>query len=326
MKYRSLGQSGIDASIIVLGTWAIGGTWWGGADEADSISAIHAAIDNGVNCIDTAAVYGFGLSETVVGKAIKGRRDPLVIATKCGLRWDFDQGQHFFDLEGKSVHRHLAPDSIRWEVEQSLKRLNIDCIDLYQTHWQDDSTPAEDTMAALVELKQQGKIRAIGVSNCDSGRMKQYAIAGPVDADQEKFSMIDLEINHDQVPYCQDNNIAVLAYSPMAMGLLTGKLTPERELKEGDVRLMRPRFSKENRARVITMLDEFKPIAANYDLTIAQLVLAWTIAQPGITHVLAGARNAQQALENVNAGNVEMSEPDLNEIDRILENHRANIE
>lgn len=326
MKRRALGQSGIEASVIVLGTWAIGGTWWGGSDEAASIDAIKAAIDNGVNCIDTAAVYGFGLSETLVGKAIEGRRDQVIIATKCGLRWDADIGIPFFELEGKSVNRYLAPDSIRWEVEQSLTRLNIDCIDLYQTHWQEDSTPAEDTMAALLDLKNEGKIRAIGVSNCDANGMKRYTSVGPLDCDQEKFSMLDTEIKNDQLPYCQKNNIALLAYSPMAMGLLTGKLTPERELKEGDVRLVRPRFDKENRARVITMLDEFKPVAARYDLTIAQLVLAWTIAQPGITHVLAGARNADQALENIKAGNTEISESDLKAINQILEKHRANIE
>ncbi|MDP8244938.1 MAG: aldo/keto reductase [Candidatus Hinthialibacter antarcticus] len=326
MKRRTLGQSGIEASVIVLGTWAIGGTWWGGTDEAASIDAIRAAIDNGVNCIDTAAVYGFGVSETLVGKAIEGRRDQVVIATKCGLRWDFDKGEHFFDLEGKSVNRHLAADSIRWEVEQSLARLNIDCIDLYQTHWQDPTIPAEETMATLQDLKREGKIRAIGVSNCDAERMKQYASAGPLDCDQEKFSMLDPEIKEDQLPHCMENNIALLAYSPMAMGLLTGKLTPERKLKEGDVRLVRSRFSTENRARVLAMLNEFQPIAEHYELTIAQLVLAWTIAQPGVTHVLAGARNADQALENVKAGNTEISENDLTAIDKILEKHRTTIE
>ncbi|MBZ0257422.1 aldo/keto reductase, partial [bacterium] len=207
MKCRPFGQSGIEASVITLGTWAIGGAWWGGTDETDSIDAIRASIDNGVNFIDTAAVYGFGVSETLVGKAIEGRRDQVFIATKCGLRWDFDKGQHFFDLEGKAVHRYTGAESIRWEVEQSLKRLNIDCIDLYQTHWQDPTTPAEETMTALMGLKKEGKIRAIGVSNCDSNRMKQYANVGPLDSDQEKFSMLDPEINDDQVPYCMENNV-----------------------------------------------------------------------------------------------------------------------
>lgn len=326
MKCRPLGQSNINASVIAIGTWAIGGTWWGGTDESDSIDAIRAAIDNGVNFIDTAAVYGFGVSETLVGKAIEGRRDQVFIATKCGLRWDFDEGQHFFDLEGKSVHRYLGADSIRWEVEQSLNRLNIDCIDLYQTHWQDPAIPVEETMTALLELKQEGKIRAIGVSNCDSNRMKQYASVGPLDSDQEKFSMLDPEINDDQVPYCIENNVAILAYSPMAMGLLTGKLTPERKLKEGDVRLTRPRFSKENRIRVQTMLKELKPIADQYDLTMPQFVLAWTVAQPGVTHVLAGARNPQQALENAKAGNLEINESDLNTISQILEKHCSEID
>lgn len=325
MKTRPIGSSGIQASPIVFGAWAIGGTLWGGTDEAAAVDAIRAAIEHGINCIDTAPVYGFGLSETLVGKAVEGKRDQVVIATKCGLRWDIDHGEYQIMMDDKPIHRFLGPDSIRHEVEQSLKRLNTDYIDLLQTHWQEDITPVEDVMETLVQLKQEGKIRAIGVSNCSAERMQRYAAVGPIDSDQEKYSMLDRDIEKDQLPYCKANNISVLAYSPLSMGILTGKLTPERQLSGDDIRQTRPRFSKENRARVIAMLDEMKPVADKYELTSAQLVLAWTIAQPGLTHALAGARNPQQAIENAKAGSVELTADDLDEINRILETNRPNI-
>ncbi|MBI1388763.1 MAG: aldo/keto reductase [bacterium] len=328
MQQRPLGQSGIQASVVVFGAWAIGGLFWGGTDEQDSIEAIHAALDAGINCIDTAPVYGYGLSERLVGKAIEGRRDEIVLATKCGLRWDDANGEFHFNLGGKDdkdVYKYLHPDSIRYEVEQSLKRLNTDRIDLYQTHWQENVTAVEDTMAALIDLKQQGKIRAIGVSNCTAERMNQYEAVGPLDADQEKFSMIDRKIESDQLPHCREKNMAVLAYSPMGMGLLTGKVDPERELPKGDIRRTNPRFSKENRVRVIAMLNEMKPVAEQYGLTFAQLALAWTIRQPGVTHALAGARNAKQAAENAKAGEVILSDEDVIFMDQIIEKHRGNL-
>ncbi|MGH9352183.1 MAG: aldo/keto reductase, partial [Terriglobia bacterium] len=191
MQYRPLGQSGIQASVVGLGAWAIGGWMWGGSEEGKSIRAIQAALDAGINLVDTAPGYGLGLSEILVGKAIAGRRHQAVVATKCGLVWHVEKGQAYLKQAGKILHRYLGQESIRYEVEQSLRRLGTDYIDLYQTHWQDESTPIEDTMATLLDLKKQGKIRAIGVSNCTVEQVEEYRRTGPVDTVQEKYSMLD---------------------------------------------------------------------------------------------------------------------------------------
>src|SRR5688572_26307359 len=186
---RAIGSSGVAASTIGLGTWAIGGWMWGGTDEAESVAAIRAAIDAGVSLIDTAPAYGMGRSEEIVGKAIAGRRDEVVLATKCGLVWHTDKGRHFFDQAGKPVHRYLGAESIAHEVDQSLKRLGTDHIDLYITHWQDPTTPIAETISALEDLRRAGKIRAIGASNVSADDLKAYVAAGRLDAIQEQYSM-----------------------------------------------------------------------------------------------------------------------------------------
>jgi len=299
-----LGASGIEASVIALGAWAIGGWPWGGTDEKDAIDAIRAGLDAGMNFIDTAPAYGLGLSEEIVGKAIEGRREEAVIATKCGLEWHVEKGTRFFVENGTPVYRYLGAESIRYEVEQSLKRLRTDYIDLYQTHWQDSTTPISETMEALLRLKEEGKIRAIGVSNATVEQLEEYKKVGTVDSDQERYSMLDRGIENGLLPYCRKHNIAMLAYSPLAQGLLTGKVGPGREFPEGDMRRGDLRFGVENRAKVAKMLEEFGAIADHYNITLAQLALAWTVSQPGLTHALAGARNPQQALENAKAGDV----------------------
>jgi methylglyoxal reductase len=311
MRYRPLGQSGIEASVVAFGAWATGGWWWGGTDERDSIEAIQAALDAGITLIDTAPAYGLGLSEEIVGKAIKGRRDEVVLATKCGLVWHTGSGTHFFDELSRPVHRYLGAESIRYEVEQSLRRLQTDVIDLYQTHWQDATTPIEETMAALLELKREGKIRAIGVSNATVEQMDEYRRFGPVDGDQEKYSMLDREMDSEQLPYCERNNIAVLAYSPLGQGLLTGKVAADRQLSEDDWRLKDSRFSVENRKKVLAFLEELRPIADTHNATFAQLAIAWTLAQPGLTHALVGARNPWQALENLTAADIVLADEEL---------------
>jgi aryl-alcohol dehydrogenase-like predicted oxidoreductase len=326
MQHRPLGQSGIQASVVGLGTWAIGGWMWGGTDEAKAIEGIRAGIDAGMDFIDTAPIYGFGLAEEIVCKAIEGHRDEVVLATKCGMRWDRTEGDHFFNTrDGKPIYRYLGPDSMREEVERSLKRLGTDRIDLYQTHWQETTTPREETMAALVELKQQGKIRAIGVSNCALDQLKEYEKVGPVDSAQERYSMLDRKLEADLLPYCDDQGIAVLAYSPLGLGLLTGKVGPDRQFTGDDQRLRDPRFSVENRKKVAAMLDEFKSIAEGHGLTMAQLVIAWTAAQRGVTHALVGVRNVQQARENARAGDVVLSRDELATMDRIIREHAAGI-
>jgi aryl-alcohol dehydrogenase-like predicted oxidoreductase len=325
MLYRELGASGVRASAVGFGAWAIGGWMWGGSNEDDAIAAIHASLDRGVNLIDTAPVYGYGLSEEVVGKAIRGRRDQVVLATKCGLIWDREVGEFHFHADSKGitarpsekkVYKYLHPDSIRHELEQSLRRLGTDHIDLYQTHWQDATTPIADTLGALRALQQEGKIRAIGVSNIRLDQLPQY---GPIDTDQEKYSMLDrgLETN-GMLAYCREHHVAVVAYSPLANGLLSGKIGPERQFGEGDLRRMNPRFSQPNRTRIAAMLEQFRPLAERHGATIAQLVIAWTLAQPGITCALCGTRNATQAAENAQAGEISLSAEELSAIDQIV--------
>jgi aryl-alcohol dehydrogenase-like predicted oxidoreductase len=333
MKERPLGPSGISASIVAFGAWAIGGWMWGGTSRRESVDAVRAAIDAGVSMIDTAPIYGFGLSESIVGEAIRDRRDKVVLATKCGMVCNTLKGDHKFksDVSGPVDHGHidvqvyLHPDSIRREVEGSLRRLQTDVIDLYQTHWQDSTTPIEETMGTLLELKEEGKIRAIGVCNASSEQMEAYRKRGQLDSDQEKFSMVDPGIREDQLPYCREHGLAVLAYSPLARGLLTGKMGPDREFEAGDQRATNDRFSKENRRRVQSMLDEIKPIAQDHKATLAQLVTAWTFHQPGLTHVLVGGRTPEQARENAAAGDIELSAAELEKIAEVVGNYEAAV-
>ena len=318
MLYRKLGNSGIDVSVVGFGAWAIGGWMWGGADEDLAIDALHGALDHGINLIDTAPIYGYGHSEEVIAKAIKDRRAKVVLATKCCLIWDREEGEfHFhanqegitFRASEKKVYKCLRPESIRRELEQSLTRLGTDYVDLYQTHWQESTTPIADTMAELVKLKEEGKIRAIGISNANLDQLKAY---GPIDSDQEKFSMLDrnLETN-GMLDYCRGQNIAVLAYSPLANGLLTGKIQPDRQYGSGDLRRGNRRFTPANVEKINTTLEELRPIAERHQATLGQLVIAWTAAQPGLTCVLCGARNAQQAIENAAAGQIELTAEEL---------------
>lgn len=306
MLTREIGRSGIEASAIGLGTWAIGGWMWGGTDEATSIKAIQASIDAGITLIDTAPAYGKGLSEEIVGKALKGRRDEVVLVTKCGLVWHSQNGNHFFDYEGAPVHRYLGAASIIYEVEQSLKRLGTDVIDHYVTHWQDPTTAIDETMEALELLKTQGKIRSIGASNASEADVKAYLAAGQLDAVQEEYSMVKRDLETSMLPLCRDNGVSVLSYSSLALGLLSGKMGPERRFDGDDQRKDNPRFSQANRAKVASLMAAIDPIAEAHNATRAQVVIAWTVQQPGITFSLCGARDAAQASENAKAGRLRL--------------------
>jgi aryl-alcohol dehydrogenase-like predicted oxidoreductase len=323
---REIGRSGVKASAVGLGTWAIGGWMWGGTDEQESIAAIQASLDAGVTLIDTAPAYGLGRSEEIVGKALAGRRDKAIIATKCGLVWHTDKGRHFFDQDGKPVHRYLGRDAIRHEVEQSLKRLGTDYIDLYITHWQDPTTPIEETMAALEELRQAGKIRAIGASNVGRGELEQYIAIGGLDAIQERFSMIDREIEADLLPLTRRNGVATLSYSSLALGLLSGGIGPERIFSGDDQRRDNPRFSVGNREKVAAFAKTIRPIAEKHGATIAQIVIAWTLEQEGVTFALCGARNPGQALDNARAGTIRLDGDDLSTIDAAIAAKLANMD
>jgi methylglyoxal reductase len=334
MEYRKLGKSGIEASVVGFGSWAIGGWMWGGpAHEDEAVKAIHAAIDAGMNLIDTAPMYGFGASEKIVGKAISDRRNSVVLATKCGLIWHEERGDfHCFtdekhpSKEGKfKISRCLAPDMIRYELEESLRRLKTDCIDLLQTHWQDSTTPIADTMGALVRLKEEGKIRAIGCCNADLGQLRQYNATGELDSDQELFSMLDRAPEQEILPYTSQHGLAFLAYSALGQGLLTGKIGPERMFNDGDQRNHKPRFSIQNRQRVHNMLKRLQPVADKHGASLGQIAIAWTVAQKGCTHALVGARTAHQVLENVGGGALKLDQEDLEIMAGALDSAEAAI-
>ncbi len=324
MQYRPLGRTDVQLPVISFGAWAIGGWMWGGSDDDDAVRALHAAIDHGITCIDTAPIYGMGRSEMVVGKAIAGRREKVVLATKCGMRWDLAEGEPFFettDNEGRprAIYKNLRPHSIRKECEDSLRRLRVDHIDLYQCHWPDKTTPVADTMQVLQELKQEGKIRTFGVSNLSVEMMETCLQHGRIESDQPRYSALDRTVEAEILPYCRENNISVLAYSPLEQGLLTGKVGPDRVFNEGDQRQNKPLFSRENRVKVLNMLESLRPIAEGHGATFGQLFLAWLLAQPGMTTALAGARTEAQAVENAAAGDILLTGAEITDIRNAVE-------
>lgn len=326
MLTREIGHSSIRASAIGLGTWAIGGWMWGGTDETASIRAIQASIDAGVTLIDTAPAYGQGLAEEIVGKALLGRRDKVILATKCGLVWHTQQGNHFFDYAGGPVHRYLGKDAIIYEVEQSLKRLRTDAIDHYITHWQDPTTPIDETMEALGQLKSQGKIRSIGASNTNKNDVQQYLAAGQLDAIQEEYSMVKRDVEQSLAPLCMENGVSILSYSSLALGLLSGKIGADRVFGGDDQRQDNPRFSLSNREKVAHLMDAIAPVAEAHSATMAQTIIAWTLQQPGITFSLCGARNEQQAIENARAGQLRLTRMDIETINRAASAHLTDLD
>lgn len=333
MQYRKLGQSGLQASVIGVGTWQSSGWMWGSSDRKQAVRALQASIDMGINLIDTAPIYGFGASEEIVAQAIRGRRDKVLLATKCGLVWGRQQGEYFdtFNEKGRAeeghitVYRDLLPASIRSELEGSLKRLDVETIDLYQTHKQQITTPIAEVMETLLKLKEEGKIRAIGVSNASREELQEYWRAGVVDSDQEKFSMLDREKEAELLPFCRENGIAFLAFSPLANGLLTGKLDPERVYEVGDHRRGSPRFEPQAVRTTNEILAQMAPIAEEHGISIAQLVIAWSFHQPGVTHVLVGARKEAHALENAGAGDVQLNVQELDAINKIIRSCEGRI-
>jgi aryl-alcohol dehydrogenase-like predicted oxidoreductase len=326
MEYRKVGKSDhtekpdLELSVITFGAWAAGGWMWGGSERSDAVNAIRESYDVGVTSIDTAPVYGQGLSEEIVGEAIKDiPRDKVQILTKYGMRWDVTKGDfamHSKNNEGKDIdiYKYAAKDSIIKECEDSLTRLGTDYIDLYQIHWHDKTTPIEETMEAVSQLIQQGKVRFAGVCNYDTALMREASQYINLVSDQVPYSMVKREIESELVPYCIEHDKAILAYSPMERGLLTGKMKPGHQFAENDHRASLHFFKDENLKRVNEFLGKIKPIADEKNVTLGQLVLKWTIEQPGITIALAGARDAKQALQNAAAADISITPDQINTI------------
>ena len=302
MQHRQLGRTKIEISAIIFGGWQSGKSEWVGIDDSETIKAHQAAFDSGVTTFDTAEAYGEGHSERILAQALGGKRDQIVIASKV-----------FAD--------HLKPEQVVEACERSLKNLGTDRMDLYQIHWPagtfgTEAVPIADTMGALLTLKEQGKIRAIGVSNFSRAQLQEAAQVGRVDSLQPPYSLFWRQVEGDAGPYCVDNKISILAYSPLAQGLLTGKFGRGHVFAEGDNRRGNKLFSGENYERAQNALDKLRPMADKYGVSVGQLALGWLIAQP-MTSAIVGARNAAQAVQNAEAGDVEIDEDDLDAIDEI---------
>ncbi|NSL85553.1 aldo/keto reductase [Chitinophaga sp. Mgbs1] len=317
MEYRILGNADLKLSAITYGAFAIGGNMWGGNERKDSIASVRASLDNGVTTLDTAPFYGFGLSEEMIGEAIKGYdRSNIQLLTKFGLVWDgsnSSKGEFFFDAEeaGKKipVYKYAAKASVIKEVEDSLKRLQTDYIDLLQIHWPDSTTPVSETMEALELLQQQGKIRAAGVSNYSVELVEAARKNLQIASNQVGYSMLNRGIEKDLVPYALEHQLGIIVYSPMERGLLTGKYFKDGKLKEDDHR--NGYFGQFDLAKVKTFLDTITPLAEAKNATLSQLVLRWTMLQPAITIVLAGARNAAQATANAQAADIDITPEEM---------------
>ena len=323
MEHRTLGESDIKVSELAFGAWAIGGWQWGGADSKDAVNAIETAVDHGMTTIDTAAVYGFGLSEELVGKAIRGKRDKVQILTKFGLTWGEKKGEFFFasqDNSGKDVdiYKYSSKAKVISDCDQSLKRLGTDFIDLYQIHWPDKTTPVSETMEAIEYLVKKGKIRAGAVCNYPQQLMIEAGKTYHIASNQVPYSMVNRSIENDIVPYCVNNNIGILAYSPLQRGLLTGKIKHGHVFKEGDTRPGTIYYMEPNFSRIMKLIENLSEIASGLNVTLSQLVLNWTLRQPGITCALAGARNADQVLENVRAADFKLNNEEIARINKYL--------
>ena len=324
MEYRKLGTSDLEVSVITFGAWAAGGWMWGGTERKGAVEAIRAAYDMGVTSIDTAPIYGQGLSEEIVGEAIKDLpRDKVQILTKYGMRWDDTKGDFAFktkDNSGKDldIYKYAGKTSIIKECENSLRLLGTDYIDLYQIHWPDVTTPIQETMEAVSELIRQGKVRYAGVSNYNVQQMEEADKWVPLASNQVPYSMVKRDIEKEIVPYCLSSQRAILAYSPLERGLLTGKIQPGHQFAEGDHRKGLYFYKDENIIRTDAFLQKIKPLADEKQATLSQLVLRWTIEQPGITIALVGARNAEQAVQNAKAIEVKLSEDEISFISKQL--------
>ena len=314
MQTRKLGNSDLHITPVGYGAWAIGGSgWqfgWGSQSDNDSIAAIHRSLELGVNWIDTAAVYGLGHSEEVVSRALKSWPGPRpYIFTKCGLRWD---------AKG-NVRKVLNADSIEREVEDSLRRLSVDVIDLYQIHWppDPDSAELEEGWSMMAQLQRQGKVRWIGVSNLNVQQLRRAQALASVTSLQPPYSLLHREIEEQVLPYCLREGIGVIVYSPMASGLLTGAMTRERaaKLPRDDWRKNHPDFTEPRLSRNLALVERLQEIASHHNRSAGEVAIAWTLHHPAVTGAIVGARNARQAEGVMRAGELRLTDGEVNEIE-----------
>jgi aryl-alcohol dehydrogenase-like predicted oxidoreductase len=310
MEFTDISGTSIRASRVALGTWAIGGWMWGGSDEDDAIRTIHAALDRGVNLIDTAPVYGFGRSEEIVGKALAmgGRRSEALIATKVGLDWK----------DGKPF-RNARKDRIFKEVEDSLRRLRTDVIDLYQVHWPDPRTPIAEVAEAMAALHRAGKIRAIGVSNFSPAQMDEFRKAAPLHAAQPPYNLFERSIEYDVLPYCASRDIAVLAYGPLCRGLLSGRMSSSSKFSGDDLRNSDPKFGPPRFAQYLAAVEKLDRLAKErFDRRVIHLAIRWVLDRNRTSIALWGARRADQLASITGALGWQIDGPTMIELDRIL--------
>ncbi|MBN1391389.1 MAG: aldo/keto reductase [Sedimentisphaerales bacterium] len=320
MQKRQLGHTDLKLTTIGLGTWAMGGPWqfgWGPQDDGDAIAAILKALDLGINWIDTAPVYGCGHSEELVGKALKQTKHKPLIATKCSLLWN----------EKREKVSCLKAKSIRKECEASLKRLGIDTIDLYQMHWGEPDEDIEEGWTEMAKLAKEGKVRYIGVSNFTVGQIKRVQKIAPVASLQPPYSMIRRDAEKELLPYCKENNIGVVVYSPMQRGLLTGKFNRQylTILAPDDHRLRMPEFTEPAFCANIEFVEKLKPIAKRSGRTVAQLAVAWVLRRPEVTAAIVGARKPSQIEETAGAGDWNLAEEDIYKIEQLLKERQEKI-
>jgi methylglyoxal reductase len=314
VKKMKLGKTQIDISKIGLGTWAIGGgpAWGGDKDLQESIDTIRECPKLGVNLIDTAPGYNFGNSEKIVGKALAGmKREDLVLITKCGIVWT-REGSLFNKVGDIQLYKNLSKESIREEIELSLERLGTDYVDVYMTHWQSVEpyfTPISQTMEVLNELKAEGKILAIGAANASPEHIKEYLKYGELDIVQGKYSILDRKIENDLIPICKENGITLQAYSPLEQGLLSGGMG--RDYVPQGAQIGKRWFERTNMLNAITMMEGWKELCEKYDCTIANLALAWVLAQGDYISLLSGATTAEQIQQNVRSAEIQLSKEDI---------------
>jgi aryl-alcohol dehydrogenase-like predicted oxidoreductase len=311
MQKKRLGNSDMELTPIGVGAWAMGGGgWafaWGPQDDDESISAIHAALDHGVNWIDTAAVYGLGHSEEVVARALAGRPNKPYVFTKCERTWN----------EKREIQKVLKRDSIRKECEDSLRRLKLDAIDLYQIHWPEPEEDVEEGWETLARLKEEGKVRWIGVSNFTVAQLERCRVIAPLTSLQPPYSAVSPEVEQAQLPYCQQHGIGVIVYSPMKSGLLTGKMTRERvaALPEDDFRRRAPAFQEPQLTRNLALAELMKQIGARHGRSAGEVAIAWVLRHPAVTAAIVGMRSAEQAAGVAGALEFQLSAEEIAEID-----------